>query len=68
MNSADAVEATGTRTGVLTPLANASLISGTVRVDHALWATIWRSADVINRTRARGRTIDVATLRVGTAG
>lgn len=65
MNSAISVQAAGARTGILTSLANASLIARTISGNDALGTAVWRCTDVIKHTRARRITINIATLRIG---
>lgn len=67
VHGAETVNSAGSWTRILTLLANASLISGTICVDHALWATIrWRT-DVIRQAGARWGTVNVTALGVGSA-
>jgi len=67
VNGAIGVQAAGTWTRVLTSLANASLIARTIGRDDTFRATVWRGADVIDHTRARRVTVDIATLRIASA-
>lgn len=68
VNRAVGIQAAGTWTRVLTPLANARLVARTVSRDDAFGTTIRGCADIIRHTGTRWVTVDVATLRVGTAG
>jgi len=67
MNSAICIQTAGTWTRILTSLANASLIARTIGRNDTFRVTIRRCADVIDHTRARRVTVDIATLRIASA-
>jgi len=67
VNSAICIQTAGTWTRVLTSLANACLIARTIGWDDTFRATIRRCADIIDHTRARRVTVDIATLRIASA-
>lgn len=63
----DSVGAAGAWAWVLALFVHARKVSGTFRIDGALWSAVWCTSDVVRQTRARRNVPNRTALRVGTA-
>ena len=67
-NVAAGLDTAGSRAGVQTLLSDTRLDLGALGADHALGSAVGRSALIARQARAYSLTINLAALRVGTAG
>jgi len=65
-HSALGVDATSSWTGILTTLADASLIGGAFGTQYTLWPAVGGQTDVELQAGTDGLTVEFATLGVGT--